>query len=56
MCIFWFGFSSVNQQIMKPSHAKLLMKIKEEIDKGQFATGGDPKQHKNILRIGTCMI
>ena len=37
---------------MQPLHAKLLMKIREEIDKGQFTTGGDPKQHKKILRIG----
>ena len=37
---------------MRPSHTKLLERIKDEIEAGQFTTGGDPKQQKNILRIG----
>ena len=37
---------------MKPSHTKLLERIKDEIESGQFTTGGDPKQQTNILRIG----
>ena len=46
------NFSSGDNEIMRPSHTKLLEKIKDEIEAGQFTTGGDPKQQRNILRIG----